>query len=135
MVNYTQLITNSLLVVHFNLNKYSIVLKSALVCPQIHKIVSHESCYACATLMIITISASSTCLLGTVIVTFTKIKGYSPGLNFILVQEYQIQVAIEYNVMSGGHPLSHPNTSVSFGGLSRMLDIIVTYLIDRLITD
>ena len=62
---------------------------------------SHEGCYACATRAVITISASSTCFPGTATVTFTKIKGYFPGLNLIqVVQEYQTQIATEYKCMS-----------------------------------
>ena len=61
MENYNKFITSNPLVVHLTLNKYSIVLKSAEVCQQIHKIVLHEGCYACATSAVITISASSTC--------------------------------------------------------------------------
>ena len=95
------LITSSPLVVHLNLNRYNIILKSAEVCPQIHRIVSHEGCYACATRAIITISASSTCFPGTATVSFEKIKGYSPGINLLQVpQDFPIQIATEYKCMS-----------------------------------
>ena len=68
---------------------------------KIHKIVSHEGCFACQTMAIITISASSSCFPGTCAVRLNSIMSYTPALQLLQTPlDFAIQVSAEHECVS-----------------------------------